>query len=257
MAHNVNGDLFAAAQNNGVVIGVVADVGDAADKRLDDDGEAAILCRVDNIAEVRTADENDLGDGIVQALNFPVVNGLYLAEELSYVLFSVIGGENLTEALESEHVRGKFVATEQGLEFWCAAGDETEPDVSGKHGAGVAGFVLAVEVAESFDSGAFLAAKGFAHLRAERGPIVGADVTFEAGGVERAHSCEHRFVGIDGDIAAGDRLWARTGSCRCLRVRDAYPYNNHQDDRENRREQKNIGSIWLPTDHLALPGAEF
>jgi len=64
----------------------------------------------------------------VEALDFPVVDGLHLAPELADVLLGVITGKNFAEAFEGQQFGREFVAAENGLEFRRGAGDDAEPD---------------------------------------------------------------------------------------------------------------------------------
>ncbi len=216
VANDIGGDVFAAAEDNRVMVAEITDVGDAADERLDNDREGAHLGGIGKLAQVSVGDEDDLRDGIVEALDFLVVDGLDLAPELANVLLGVVGGKDFAEAFEGQQVGRKLVAAEDGLEFRRGTGDDAEPDVAGEHFADVARFVLAVELADRVNGGAFLLAQAVAHLSAEGGPVVGADVAFEAGGVERAHGGEHGLVAVNSDVGGWSDVGALTGE-RCLR----------------------------------------
>jgi hypothetical protein len=112
VAHNVDRNFVATAEDDGVAVAEVADVGDAADEWLDDDGEGAILGGIENFAEVGASHQDDLRYLIVEALDFAIVDGLHVAPELANLLFLVIGGKQLVETLEGENFRGQLLAAE-------------------------------------------------------------------------------------------------------------------------------------------------
>ena len=212
MAHHIGGDFVAAAENDGVVIAIIAYVGDAADEGLHDDGKRARLTRIVQLPQIGVGHQHDLRNGIVEALDFPVINRLHLPPELTDFLLRVVEGENLAETFQSQNFGRKFVAAQPGLKLGRRPGNDAEPDVARKHFAGVARLVVAIKLADRVHGGSLLRAKLRAELRAKRGPVVGADFAIESRGVQSAHGGEHGFVAVHGDVGGSRRRKLRPGT---------------------------------------------
>ena len=207
VTNHVGRNFFSSAQHQRIVIAKISDVGDPPYQGLDDNCKCTRPGRFEDFTQICRRDENNLRKRVMKPLDFAVINRLDLPPKLPDFLFLIVARKDFAESFERNDFRRQFIAPQNWLKRRRRSGHQAKPQIPRKSRTGIPQFVVVIEFPHGVHRGTLLLAQALSHLRAERRPIVGADVRFKTGCDQRAHGCEHRFAAVNTQGAG------RSGPC--------------------------------------------